>query len=118
MKSKYVRIPDKYRNLTWDQLCDLVRATGEPEGQRHIDEMTEYMATCSCRGCARRKATATLRVWLTVRDERPAVSEAVQAPVVVDVEPESQEEDANEEPEKPKAKKAATKKAVTDDENE
>ena len=117
MRSNYVRIPERYRNLNWDQLCALVQATGDPDGQKHIDEMVEYMATCSCRGCARRKATATLRVWLTVRDERPAVSEAMQAPVVDDVAPapESDPDEDDEAREKPKAK-TAKKKAVKDDE--
>ena len=70
MKSKYVRIPDKYRNLRTAQLETLIRATGDPDGERVITEMTEYAATSTCRGCARRKVDATMRVWMTLRDER------------------------------------------------
>lgn len=117
MKSRYVRIPERYRNLTWDELCAIVAATGEPDGQKQIDEMAEYMATCSCRGCARRKATATLRVWLTVRDERPAVSEAVQDPVAIVADPEPEPEPEPTEEDQPKANKAK-KKAVKDAEND
>ena len=95
MKSKYVRIPDKYRNLRTAQLETLIRATGDPDGERVITEMTEYAATSTCRGCARRKVDATMRVWLTLRDERlraapepdPVVAEAVEPEPEPDPEP-------------------------------
>ena len=62
-------IPSDLRNLTFDQLADLIDATLDEDGARLVQAQHERIARAACGACVRHSATATLRVWMARHQE-------------------------------------------------
>jgi len=61
-------IPPELLALDFDALAARIEATGDQTGHELVAAQRERVSHATCTPCARNAATATLRVWLSKRE--------------------------------------------------
>jgi len=61
-------VPEHIRALDFNALVERIEATGEQTGHELVAAQRERVSHATCTPCARNAATATLRVWLSKRE--------------------------------------------------
>ena len=63
-----VRVSPELLALDFDALAARIEATGDQTGHELVAAQRERVSHATCTPCARNAATATLRVWLSKRE--------------------------------------------------